>query len=136
MGTSDVMVEDSAKKESSQGNRKNLHSIIHKNDFPTQRRSGEFLRLARDIIPQFDGGNMSVAMFIEHCRAAATGIEPGYIQDPVGIDFEELMRILETHFAPKLDTSQLMQELATITREKNKEIAEYGTRVNEILIKL
>ena len=38
-------------------------------------RSRDVLKLARDIIPQFDGTNMSVNMFIEHCRVAATTVD-------------------------------------------------------------
>ena len=39
-----------------------------------RKRMGDVLKLARDIIPTFDGTNMSVDMFVEHCRAAATTV--------------------------------------------------------------
>ena len=40
------------------------------------RKMGECLKLARDLIPEFDGANMSVAMFAGQCRAAAALLEP------------------------------------------------------------
>ena len=32
--------------------------------------------MARNIIPQFDGTNMSIIMFEEHCKLASTFVEP------------------------------------------------------------
>ena len=36
----------------------------------------EGIKMACDIIPQFDGTNMSIIIFEEHCKLAATFVEP------------------------------------------------------------
>lgn len=122
---------------------------------PSTRKAGEWLKLAKDLIPEFDGSNMPVNMFAEQCRAAAALLEPHelaylvimirnkvigparkHIQDRVGINLEEILRILQNVFMPREDTSQLTQMLANIHRKSGESIADYGTRVSCILNKI
>lgn len=108
-GIGDLLIGSPGRRETVQGFDNNSRAL-NKPHFATQERTTEELKLARDIIPEFTGENMSVAMFIKHCRADA--------MDKVGIYFEQLMQVSETHFSPRLDTIQLMQELATISLKK------------------
>ena len=120
-----------------------------------RRSAGDVLKLARDIIPSFDGTNMAVNMFVEHCRAAATSVDDTdmhlllmmiknkvtgqarlHIQDKVGATFEEILKSLQRAFADRADTSQLAQELAVIKRNTSESIADYGIRVSRILNKI
>ena len=109
------------------------------------------MKLARDIIPTFDGTNMSVNMFIEHCRAAAKSVDEAdmyllimfiknkvtgqarkHIKDKVGPSLEEILKSLQRAFGSRADASQLAQELALITRKQKESVADYGIRVNDI----
>ena len=119
------------------------------------RKMGECLKLTRDLIPEFDGANTSVAMFAGQCRAAAALLEPHeiaylailirnrvtgtarkHIQDRIGISLDEILRILQNVYMPREDISQLAQELANINRKLGESIADYGTRVCVILKKI
>jgi hypothetical protein len=122
----------------------------------SRSKTGDVLKLARDIIPIFDGTNMSINMFTEHCRAAAASVEDEHdmqllimliknkvtgqarrhIQDKVGATLEEILKSLQRAFASRADTSQLAQELAVIKREKVESIVDYGIRVSDILNKI
>ena len=116
------------------------------------KRVGNVLKLAREIIPTFDGTKMSVNMFIEHCRAAAksvdetdiyllkmfiknkvTGQARKHIQDKVGASLKETLKSLQRAFGSRADASQLAQELALITRKQEESVAYYGIRVSDIL---
>ena len=119
------------------------------------RKIGEGLKFAKDLIPEFNGTNMSVSMFTEQCKAAAALLEPNemiylailvrnrvtgparrYIQDRVGITLDEILRILQSIYIPREDTSQLTQELANIQRNIGETISDYGTRVSVLLNKI
>ena len=119
------------------------------------RSAGDVLKLARDIIPSFDGTNMAVNMFVEHCRAEATCVDDSdmhlllmmtknkvtgqarlHIQDKVGATFDEILKSLQRVFADRADTSQLAQELAVIKRDTGERIADYGIHVSHILNKI
>ena len=112
-------------------------------------------KIARDIIPSFDGKNMSVKMFVEHCRAAASMVGPlempyltmlirtriagdarVHIQDRINMKLEEILKTLEQIYSPQEDSSQLLQELTNVKRNTNETIPEYGARVNQLLNKL
>ena len=112
-------------------------------------------KIVRDIIPSFDGKNMSVKMFTEHCRAAISMISPLempyltmlirtkiigearlHIQDHAGIKLGEMLKTLELIYSTLEDPSQLLQNLAHIKRKPVETIPEYGARVNQILNKI
>ena len=119
------------------------------------KRMGEGFRFAKELIPDFDGTNMSVIMFIEQCKAAAallethempyliilvrnkiTGPARKYIQDRVGASLDDILRILQGIYMPREDTSQLTQELANIHRNPEETISDYGNRVSVLLNKI
>ena len=125
------------------------------NSLINNKRVGDVLKLARDIIPSFDGMNMSVNMFIEHCRVAATSVDESdmhllimlvknkvtgqarkHIQDKVGASLDEILKSLQRAFGSRADPSQLAQELAVITRKQGENVADYGIRVSDILNKI
>ena len=119
------------------------------------KRMGEGFRFAKELIPEFDGTNMSVIMFIEQCKAAAalleahempylliiirnkiTGPARKHIQDRVGASLHDIFRVLQGIYMPREDTSQLTQELANIHRNPEETISDYGTRVSVLLNKI
>ena len=129
-----------------------IRSGLIENNSVQIRGVGNVLKLARDIIPTFDGTNMSVNMFIEHCRAAAKSVDEAdmyllimfiknkvtgqarkHIQDKVGASLEEILKSLQRAFGSRADASQLAQELALITRKREESVADYGIRVSDIL---
>lgn len=130
-------------------------SDISLNESAIRRKTSDVLKLARDIIPNFDGTNMSVNMFIEHCRAAAASVEEQdmnllimliknkitgqarkHIQNKIGANLEEILKSLQRAFSPRADISQLAQELAVIKRKQDENVADYGIRVSDILNKI
>ena len=119
------------------------------------KKMGEGFRFAKELIPEFDGTNMSVIMFIDQCKVAAALLEPHempyltilirnkitgparkYIQDRVGATLDDIFRILQGIYMPREDTSQLTQELANIHRNPGENISDYGTRVTVLLNKI
>ena len=116
---------------------------------------GGSLKFAKDLIPEFNGLNMSVMMFIEQCNAAAALLEPheipylviiirnkviaparSHIQDNFGIGLGDILRILKRTYMPREDTSQLTQDLVNICRYPNETSHDYGTRVTVLLNKI
>lgn len=113
------------------------------------------LRFAKDMVPEFDGKNLSVTMFAQHCRIAARCVSPDemiflitiirtkitgsarqLIQDMGELTLEELLGVLERNYAPRANISQLVQILSTIKRFPNEQIREYGARVQDIINKI
>lgn len=108
-------------------------------------------KLASTIIPEYDGENMPVSMFIEHCKAAAEAVEPHEIKYLIllirtkvtknarkhvwGKTFSTLDAILKQleRSTPTNDYSQLLQNLTNIKRNPNEKIADYGSRIFDIL---
>ena len=92
--------------------------------------------------------NMSVNMFVEHCRVTATSVDEADInllvmliknrvtgqdrrhsQDKVGATLDEILKSLQRAFTSRADSSQLAQELAVIKRNAGESVADYGIRV-------
>ena len=112
-------------------------------------------KLVREIIPKFDGKNMSVKMFNEHCRAAISLVNPSeipyltlmirtkitgeariHVQDRLGATLDEILQTLTQIYSQKQDISQLMQDLYNVIRNPKETIPEYGARVSLTLNKL
>ena len=112
-------------------------------------------KVVRDPIPEFNGRNMSVRMFVRHCRAAKSMVLPQeipyltmlivtkitdearkLIQDSPDIDLNGTLKILEQVYYQQDDLSQLMQQLATVKRSNLETVPGYGARVSQILNKL
>ena len=119
------------------------------------RNPEKISKVVRDLIPEFNGRNMSVRMFVRHCRAAVSMVLPQeipyltmlivtkitgearkLIQDSPDINLNETLKILEQVYSQQEDQSQLMQQLATVKRSNSETVPEYGARVNQILNKL
>lgn len=102
---------------------------------------GRVSKLVRDLIPLLNGRNMSVKMFVEHCRAAisiVTSWEMPYltmlvkteitsearvhIYDRIGIKLQDILKILERIHTPQEDASQLLQDLTNVERKTNETI--------------
>lgn len=111
-------------------------------------------KLALSIIPEYDGENMPVSMFIEHCRAAAEAIEAHeikylilYIRTKVTKDarkhvwgktfdtLDSLLRQLERS-AHSTDSTQLMLKLSSTTRNPGETIADYGSRTLDLVTEI
>ena len=113
------------------------------------------LRFAKDMVPEFDGKNLSVTMFAQLCRTAARCVSPEekiflitiirtkitgsarqLIQDMGELTLEGLMGILERNHAPRANISQLLQILSNIKRLSNEQIRDYGARIQDIINKI
>ena len=109
-------------------------------------------KVVHDLIPEFNGRNISVRMFVRHCRAAVSMVLPQeipyltmlivtkitgearkLIQDSPDINLNDILKILEQVYSQQEDLSQLMQQLATVKRSSLEMLPEYGERVSQIL---
>ena len=116
------------------------------------RNPEKISKIVRDLIPEFNGKNMSVRIFFRHCRAAVsmvqlyevpyltmltvtkiTGEARKLIQDSPDINLNEILKILEQIYLQPEDLSQFMQQLATVKRSSDKTFPEYGARINQVL---
>lgn len=112
-------------------------------------------RMASSIIPEYDGENMPVSMFIDHCRVASEAIEPyemryfvllvrnkvtkkarQYVQGRTFTSLEEILTALERALSKRTDFSQSLQTLTNVTRRNSETIAEYGSRIFNILTEI
>ena len=119
------------------------------------RNPEKISKVVRDLIPEFNGRNMSARMFVRHCRAVVSMVLPQkipyltmlivtkitgevrkLIQDSPDINLNESLKILEQVYSQQEDLSQLMQQLATVKRSNSETVPEYAARVNQILNKL
>lgn len=136
--------------------RSNMSTTSNRSDSTFTKNLGNgLLKFAKELIPEFDGSNMSVNLFVEQCKTAANLLEPHeipyllilirnkikaparrYIQERIGLTLDDLYRTLQGIYSLKEDSSQLSQELAVIHRKANESIADYGNRVTELLYRI
>ena len=119
------------------------------------RNPEKISKVVRDLIPELNVRNMTVIMFVRHCRVAVSMVLPQeipyltmlivtkisgearkLIQDSPDMNLNETLKILEQVYSQQEDLSQQMQQLATVRRSNLETVTEYGARVNRILNKL
>lgn len=118
---------------------------------PDRRYIG--VKLAADMVPNFDGNQPSISVFTRACQAASESVHPGdkifltklirnkivgnadlYLQNIVEPEsLKSLLDLLKSAFNPQHDLSQLQTKLSTVIQGKDESILQYGIRVSEIL---
>lgn len=112
-------------------------------------------KIVENIVPTFDGDNLSVKMFIDHCKAAVMMVHPQdlpcltmlirtkivgearkHIQDRIGMRLEDILKTLEQIYSTHEDVGELCQKLGNIKRNTGESVPEYGGRVHQILNKI
>ena len=111
------------------------------------------MKIAAEIVPNFDGEMPSVLSFSRDCKFAEQSVHPGdrpfltkligtrirgdadlFLQNNIESDsLDTVLEALKTAFSPQRDLSQLQAEMSNILQDGNESVSKYGLRVSELL---